>query len=586
MAASILAGGLWYFSRFSAAPSPALAAKPESPECTLQPGQQVAFALRSSVSAEGQRDHFNAVMSWEVVSSNQGLSRVRAALSQVSLSQQLTAEPHRAASPEGLPFYLEIDQRCAIQSRAFSSQWRENAKLLVTTLLDNYAFRLPAAAPADQWQSQESDGIGDYRAQFTALSSAPWQIRRHKLGHKPDETAEAFGIAIKLKDNSATATFASHTPAWWQHIEGSETVSFATTGDPEMLMSMQFSLQRDDQQFAAVPALAWAEASPLKLQHGVNSSTGNSDTLALTTEHQNYREVRAAFDHAFSLKPPRYYDAALALAAWLQQQPDDVARVVAELRAAQDTNTHPTLFHALQLSGNAQAREALIALMGDPALSASDQARAVSALADLGEANKEVADLLLARAQTTDLVGDVSLLRLGSISARSNDPTLREYLGQALMDTHAAADNDTRRVLLIDAMGNSGDQRFIDVLSRELSAVSPGNRRHAARALAKLASDETTPLLVKHLATENDPRTTAELARALTKTGRPLPDAIPILEQRLQNTGDYERAAIIKLLGSQNSEAAKQALVQHFKREKSARLKQLIGRYLPATALR
>ena len=578
VAAALVLGVAWYAGKPTRPKTAVVTAGPVLPRCALQPGMQLAFQLRSRVSAEGQRDDFNAVMSWQVLSVEQGRARVRAALSGVELSQQLSAADQRASSPEGLAFFLEIGPRCGVQSKTFSSSWSANTQLLVSTLLDNFSFSLPANA-ATQWRSAASDGLGDYQAKFVRVSAAPLKIRRDKLGYKTDSLAEEFGIGFDVSEAQAIATFDTAAPTWWQRIEGSEALSFRSPGSPGVEMAMSFSLQRNNQLFVAVPEVSGLAAAPREPRH-------SSAALPLNTSHKSYREVRAAFEHALQQHPPRYFDAAVELAAWLQQHPADVSKVVEALHAAQDKNTHPSLFHALELSATAAARQALSALIHDPRLSLEDQALAASALADHGEASQAVADTLLERAQIDDSAGKASLLGLGSLSRRSKSDSLRAYVGEALLDRHGAAQSEADAELLVEAMGNSGDARFVPVLSDALGADSPSQRLTAARALAKLPAEQAAPLLLQHLALEGDERTAAEVAKALGRTGQAPPEATAVVAERLQTAGKQQRAALIEFLGAQNNQASQQLLAQQFKREPSARLKKLIGRYLPAEALR
>lgn len=577
--ATVAVGGLTTFLYSGSVSTPFTANANHKANCSLTPGQTAAFELSSAVTAEGQSDSFKGVMSWQVEELNNGIARVRAKFNNVSLTQNMTLAAERATLPEGLPFFLEIDSNCAISSKAFPTEWQARARLLVATQLDNLTFLLPESGKT-KWQIPALDGLGDYTAHFSLLGQDPLQIQRLKTDHLIRGAADSFGIHISLNKSVATATFDTAQPLWWQAVSGEEQMSMRTAGAPEIMMEQRFSLKRNDQLFSAIPQSSWALAektTPYDLPPELNE---------LVTVHKSYHDAYHAFSSAIADKPPRYFDGALEMAAWLKQHPQDVDVLVAELRGQMDDDARPTAFLALELSGLTQARDALSIMLYDGSMSIGDQARAASALADLGAPSLEVADLLLLRAKTKDLAGNASLLGVGTMLDRTEDPGLRQHIMQSLQDQLASAADPSDRLILIDSIGNTGEAAFVEVLSQELISQSTATRRRAADALSRLPVEQARPALLNALTQENDPQVSIALIDALTDTGATSLELVDVLEKHISSPNANQRAATIDLLGAQKTERTRQLLIAQYKVETDVELKQRIGRYLPAKELR
>lgn len=561
----------------------------QATNCRLSPGERAAFRLNSTVTAQGQSDRFDSTMSWEVVALNEGVARVRAAFSSVAFTQELSLPSERASSPEGLPFFLEIDSKCAVVTKAFSSKWDVKTRLLVSTQIENYAFVLPETGQRT-WEVKAFDGMGSYTANFTRVDQPSLLIRREKSHHLSKRGAESFGISISLDNARAQANFDEALPMWWQSVSGQEHVTVRAPGQPEVTMIQHYSLERDDAQFVSVPMLKWDDPDVSIAKNSASdyrsSQPKSSEFSVLKNKHQSYSGARAAFNQAISETPPLYFDAALELAGWLKENPADVGILIAELYGDLDEESRPTVFHALQLSGTSEAKKALIEIIDERALSDIDQARAVSALADLDEPSQEVVDVLLDRAKTDDTAGKVSILAVGTMASRADNTALRQHMLTALNDRHSAASYTSERLVLLDAMGNTKDERFLELLNDELGSSTHDIRRHAALALSKLPAEMAKPVLFSRLMEEQDPRVSTTLIKALKKTGAASVELTAALDQLLTQSRDNQRTAIVDLLGAQSSNDARQLLAKQFKREKNVHIKQRIGRYLPAEALR
>ena len=546
------------------------------PTCRLTPGDSVAFRVESALSAGDIEDRFEATLSWMVVHSNADQARVRAAFSQVTHTQQLAQAGEETTSPAGVAFYLDVAADCSVRNTAYAPEWNARTRVLVQTQIDNLAFALPTS-PASTWRVPGSDGVGAYTAQYRVTGRAPWTIERTKTAHAPRGDAASLGIDLRVEKAEGSATFEAADPRWWQSARGHETMVIDAEGSPLVTLQQRFSIERDDALFESVPALAFARADRQDPHQMPLASA------VPTTQFKSYPQAWDAFAQA--VQEGRDHDAAQEMAAWLRAHPEDVARLVTRLHAAEDPTQTAALFLALELSGTDEARGGLMGLVDAEALSALDQARAASALADLGQPTQRVAEHLLKRAEVDDMAARVSLLGVGAMARRSEDATLREGVVSALSERLDSADTGMVNTV-IDAMGNSGDAAFADALGDALSADSKMTRRHAAEALARLPAEEAAPRLLEQLEVEESARVAAVLVNALDATGQRGPAAVDVMQSRLARADAEERAAVIDWLGKGGDDASQRILVAQFHREPSARIKQRIGRYVPATALR
>jgi hypothetical protein len=598
-AASIIGIGLGLQRKTEArAPEPrAAAAAPAAavaPRCQFNPGETAAFTLESTVrDVRGEEeDHLQGTLSWEVAERLSTTTwRLRAALSDVSQSQNLTLPEERAKGPLTDPFFVDVDTSCRFVGFGFARGWDARRRQLVQSTLLTHEFVLPAAGGTQRWSASQSDGLGSFEASYVSAPGArgsALRIQRRKAAYEGQARAEAVGLSVVVVGSEAIATFDLDDPRWLASTSGLERVQIRVQGEVRADLLQRFRLTRDDARFVAMRAVApgdadFRDAFDLEVERG-NGVDAQASTVS-------YEEALRTFLAHFGGTGDPSYAAARELAAWLKAHPEGARRLVAALRAgAIKDAARPALFLGLELSGTEAARDALSGVLVDPRFRAVDRARAASALSDIGGPTRGTAELLLARAQDDrdDMVANVSLLGLGKMARRSgDDDELRAYIHASLdRELATAADEGQARVVL-DAMGNSGDPAFADELETQLDASSAATRQHAAEALGRLDPAEAGPRLLDRLREETDPAVSAAIVGALR--GPPTADAIAVMSDKLAaSTSIRERAAIIAWLGSASRARpeARSLLVAQFHRETSARLLQQIGAFVPASALR
>lgn len=571
----------------------ASAAASAAPRCRFSPGETAAFTLESTVRdvRDEEEDHLRATLSWQVDTQLAADRwRLRAALTDVSQSQELTLPEERVEGRLTDPFFVDVDASCRFVGFGFARDWDPRRRQLVQSTLLTHEFVLPAKQGARRWSASQSDGIGAFEASYAMASAARGpavRVKRRKAAYEGQAGAATFGVSVVMVGSEATASFDRERPHWLTTSSGLERVQILVQGEVEADLLQQFHLTRDDGRFVAVRALNADEVD-------------FGDAFALAAERDvrvdervarlSYEEALQAFLSRLGGAEEASYAAARSLAAWLKAHPEAASTLIAALRAGDlDEAVHPALFLALELSGTEAARDALTDALVDPRLRAVDRARAASALADIGEPTRSTAELLLAQARSEGdpMVANVSLLGLGSMARRSGDDELRTYVQDSLTGELASAAGTEQTHLVLDAMGNSGDAAFVDVLAAHADADSATTRQHAVEALGRLDPAESGPRLLDRLREETDPAVGAAIVKALR--GPPTGDAVALMSDKLAaSTSITERSAIIAWLGSasRTRPEARSLLAAHVREETHARLVQQIGAFVPASELR
>jgi hypothetical protein len=297
------------------------------------------------------------------------------------------------------------------------------------------------------------------------------------------------------------------------------------------------------------------------------------------------------------------HDATDRLASYLSVHPEAIPELVARMRGGTlPESLHSVLFLALEKTGTLAAESGLAAALDDKGLSTQDRMRAAVALQDIPRPSERTARTLIDRAgrdrgDTEERqVADASLLALGALSQRVDlkQPEVSRLAHDAL-DTRLRTARGTEDLsVALDAIGNSGDERFADTLHPYSRDASPLVRAHAARAWRRMDADTVEPVLVGWLAEEQDARVRRSIADTLAEQVREgdhvaSPAVLAAATARLGSEPDARtRAALISLLGSaaNTDPSARLALVAQFHREKEPELQVLIGRYVRAEELR
>lgn len=553
--------------------------------CHFEPNQHGAFRLESSVHdtrAPAQEDRLTGVLSWQVAENLSATRwRLRAALANVEHGQSLTRPEERVSGSLDAPFFIDVDAACRFVGFGFDRRWSPRKRQLVQTAISTWEHVLPADPTAKRWRVEQRDGMGAYEASYERLPGRGVGVQRTKAAYKEQDTARTLGLTLQVLGARSTARFDS---GWLLRAGGRERMRIEASGSLQADLVQRFSVVKDDARFTPVPPMAADDAD-----------FGDAFAMAVDRTQQVDSSLQAVpFEKALSdfvrllEQADTSFAAARQLAAWLRANPDKAQRVLVALRAERvPEKARPALFLALELSGHDQSRRVLSSVLEDTAFSPMDRARAASALSDIGEPKLSSAEQLAAKGSEEGMVGNVSLLGLGNLGSRSQTDDVRDYVRTELTAQLDDAQRGRKNVVL-DAIGNSGDPGFADRVSAEFDSEDPVTRRHAARALGRMAPSVSSRRLLDQLEEEPDADTRTAIVKAL-KGAKATDALVTTMSSRLATSSSKaERRAIIDWLGAALSSqpAARDALVAHFRVETDARLKQLIGTFLPASALR
>ncbi|PTL83872.1 HEAT repeat domain-containing protein [Vitiosangium sp. GDMCC 1.1324] len=589
--------------------------------CRFSAGEELAFHLRASSSARAsetdspQQLDLDATLWWRVLEERSTGGWVMAAsLSDVRLLEGGSAEsdPARRAALEA-PFLLQVDRDCRFRDFAFDPSSDAEARRQLQGMLQAAEVILPPLRRA-QWVSRHRDSLGAFDATYSLAASAsdeaPAFTRRHgqyiasSLPMLPPQLGGRMRVDVLSSEAQGTLDARSR---WVGQLGTREHLRVWMGGKLLSDVSSSVDLERLDGARGAPAALAQLDSGRFTWGSAPAGARSSSPELppppepalaALTLDG-----ALADFSSRLGAGTQGVHEATDRLASYLSVHPEVIPDLVARMRGgSQPEKLHSVLFLALEKTGTLAAESGLASALTDRGLSTQDRARAAAALQDIPRPSERTARSLIdqARANRSDpeerQVADASLLALGALSHRvdAKQPEVSRLAHDELDMRLRGARGTEELAVALDAIGNSGDERFADSLRTQAQDASPLVRAHAAQALRRMESGTSEPLLVDWLGQEQDARVRRSIADTLAEQvreeARPAsPAVLTAATARLSSETDVRtRAALISLLGSAaNTDAsARLALVQQFHRETVPDLQVLIGRYVRAEELR
>jgi hypothetical protein len=365
-------------------------------------------------------------------------------------------------------------------------------------------------------------------------------------------------------------------------------------------LEQEFSLARDDAKFSqALPTSL--DPADFRWDDPMTPEPEAEPTVDRGLLALSFEDAMARFSAIYrKAKTGDAYAAALFLADWLRARPERALELMAAIRAGKvPEELRPAAFLALERCGTREASTVLKEALGDRRMASMDRARAATALSDVPKPTMEAMNALANNARSAPAAGDpeaqlvagTSLRALGHLAERAEkvDPALHGEAIAELQRDLASARGSSRVVDVVDALGNTGDERLVPALQERLADPSPQVREHVVRAFRRMDSGEATGPLLARLAVETDPEVKAAILDTIASFGTPDTRTVELVAQALPaEASPAVRAAMIRLLGSAVASvpSAKVALVGQFQRETVPQLLQLIGKYVSANDLR
>ncbi|QRN99372.1 HEAT repeat domain-containing protein [Archangium violaceum] len=589
--------------------------------CRFSAGEELAFHVRATSSARPsetaspQQLRLEATLWWRVLEERPAVGWVVAAtLTDVRLLEggAAEAEPARLAALE-TPFLLQVGRDCRFGDFAFDPSVDAEARRQLQGSLQAAEIVLPPLRRA-QWVSRHRDTLGAFDATYTLDASAPddapalsRQHGRYIASSLPLLPPQLGGrMRVDVLSSGTRATLDSK-GRWVSQLSGGEHLRVWMGNKLLSDVSSQVEVERLEGARGAPAVLAhldsgrfaWGDASASAKRSSPELPPPPDPALAA----MSLDGVLADFAKKLGGGHNAVHDATQRLASYLSVHPEAIPDLIARMRGGSlPEQLHSVLFLALEKTGTLAAESGLASALTDRGLSTQDRMRAAVALQDIPRPSERTAHTLIdqARANRSDpeerQVADASLLALGALSHRvdARQPEVGQLAHDELDTRLRVARGSEELSVALDAIGNSGDERFADTLRSYTQDDSPLVRAHAARAWRRMESATLEPVLIDWLGQEQDARVRRSIADTLEEQVREgerpaSPAVLAAAAARLASESDVRtRAALISLLGSAagTDASARLALVQQFHRETVPDLQVLIGRFVRAEELR
>ncbi|KIG19308.1 hypothetical protein DB30_03864 [Enhygromyxa salina] len=542
----------------------------------FEPGSSVAYDLSSSVSARGQdgalapeRDAFSAVVSARVVSASERGASLQLALSGVELRQNLAQPEDRVHQALGETFEIDVAPSCRIVEFRFPLDWSDAAQRLVAGALRTHEHVLQSDLA---WEVDQTDTLGRYRAKYTRAGDA---VTRRKVLYYDDNGLAAFGMTILVPHATARASFDARGIL---RSEVRERVQIRVGSETRADLDQRSQLVRDDSKYRApAPATVLAVADPFVVH--------DEGAAALPHAPTDLGEAWALYAELAAVLDPFTMSQARSLAGLIAAHPSLADDLVARLEGdALGEVARSSIFWVLELAATDHARAHLTSLVDAPL--PNDRIRAAVALSGAAptlDVGQRLLDMYYEDQEPT--AATAGLLALGVVGA-SGDASAQRFARESIGAVFEDAQTQDERLAALSAMGNTGDPEFMPQLALSLHDEDPSVRGTAAEAMRHLG-DDARPHLQAALETEVEPGAAKSVMRTLREIGPPRPDDLGWASERLDAAPSVAvRGELIAWLAADPTAEGSAILIERFHAEPSSALRQLIGRYVPASELR
>ncbi len=350
-------------------------------------------------------------------------------------------------------------------------------------------------APA--WRASERDGTGTYAANYRRGAAEP-----HALVKTKDAYVHVFGDDARAPADYGLASegvFDLGSDGWPAEIDVRETTRvdaqvMELAIDAVVRARLVDTAEASDLVAGADALFAGMVADDLDARAGLDELQEDMDRQL--ARGRSAADVIAALRSAADGKARA--DLLVQGAAALRLDPGGVADVAAAVRGEAPGEVANAMLGALGASGLADAQNALGDVVVDDAVPEGVRMAAAAALAQSDSHTPEsIDDLRDAAGGPASDLSRTATLALGA-TARTGDRSVVDELLERLADATTTGE----RVLVIGALGNSGDLRALPALEAALGDPDPRVRREAAEALRFMPDARADDLLDGVLATD------------------------------------------------------------------------------------
>ena len=519
------------------------------------------------------------------------------------------AKAGRDFNPEILPdlqtpFLIRMDARCAINSFAFTPAHRPPARDVLRLLFQTMEFVAPEA-PAARWQLLQEDGTGVWQAAYHLSDDTPPVVHRRRLGFESVRVpVKDVMLTAEVVRSKATAVPAADR-AWYRSMTVDERIRIrAGTGRLFTDVSSRIRLKTHPAPATTFPARP--ATTPLSWESG----RGFDPRYRRVSRYDGLRPdpalLQVSYDEMMKIVGPLLASGTMEdrnkgldeLISLLRLRPESARDLLRDIRAGRySDNVESWLFFALEKAGTPVAEEVLVEAMEDGEMREMNRIRATHALADTRSLSPEGLDAIsrlaerFAESSEEAEVESAGVLALGVVGKNHpNQPEYRQLVRDQLSRLLGQSTSEQELTTILAGIGNARNPALAQDILPFLTNESPLVRGNAATALMDSGSPGALSQITKMLRKEKEPHTRAAItaavvSRGLTgKEGKPIDDLISSLQTEKDPGIRYN---IVRALGSAAPKhaGAKDALIQHFKREQNPRIQVEIGRHISARDL-
>jgi hypothetical protein len=364
------------------------------------------------------------------------------------------------------------------------------------SLAESLQFVHAGGGGEEQWEVEEKDGAGTYRARYLQVGKRRFEKRKLKYVGTADDN-----VQVEVLASEAEIELTEHGSLESLHLV--EKVRVTTSPLPPMTAQLDVTLRRTDRKDDPPPARDWtvvASARPVRAEQPLDQDPGVQRQL------DEARVAGAKFEDLLpTLLAGRKDDATpeqketagrayASLAALLRMDESKLGSVGDHVKAKGELSE--VLINALRDAGTPKAQELLAELVNVKDLPYERRAQAARGLSHVAAPTEATVEQLK-ELESEPRLQVQATYGLGSNVYRLKDrepERARQALGHLIGRFQGATDEQVRVRYLV-ALGNSGHPEALPTLATALEDSSPRIRAAGAEALRRMEGAEAEAML-------------------------------------------------------------------------------------------
>ncbi len=465
------------------------------------------------------------------------------------------------------PFYLVLERNGRVKSVRIPSKLTTTSTSLLRSIASNLQFIHPQRLNKS-WQYTEQDHVGEYQAQYQRVSQGVYGKRKSSYEKivTPEGLVATHNIGRYQVDSQSTFSFDDL--AGLKSISATEIISAQVMGGFQIdtQQEMELTLVSTDEITAKIPE--WINAMKLVAASQLATIAAGEDPHKKRQEQLvNNTDINILMAELHSLNftddetkasDQEIMGVRRKLTALFAIHPNTAEQALAEFDKGLNMDQMSILAGALASAETPQAQSAL----GDVALKQELNTEIrTTALALLGMSGKPtettIDTLLMLQKSEEEGLSTTANMALGSLSevmAKQN-PEIAEQIVTSLLQTFEKSDSDESRLMSLEALGNTGDERIIPGIVSVLNDGSEAIRTSAVEALRFVKTEKAIELITTTL--EQDAQSNVRQAAIRAMDYHPIEAFLPNLIKIAHNDEDSSvRLQIVDRTGERLSELA------------------------------